>query len=155
MTQTTKTTGVSKPRTSSEVYVEGNFCWVAPKVSFTPRVKTLESFIVRMALENLVQQKLDLIAALAAKESGFDDRLNFNEVRNRLIGLRKYVLNLPSLRENKLLSAFFKKAFKEELNSSCKAYYRLCKKSQQEHVNELLNELFVFDVRTNSIQPLR
>ena len=152
MAQTKQTTGVSKPRTSIEVY--GDYCWVAIEV-ITPKVKSLESFVVRMATEKMVQDKLDLMAAIAAKESGFDDRIEFRDVRRRIISLRSYILNLPCMRENKFLSAFFKKAFKEELTSSCKAYYRLCKKSHQQQVNELLNELFVFDVRTNSILPLK
>lgn len=130
MTQTNQTTGVYK---LSSVKVDGVKTW-----------------ILRMIVEKLVEDKLDLLAAIAAKESGYDQSLKFNEVRRRLIELRKYVLNLPRLREDKLLSDFFKKAFKQELTHSCKAYYKLCRKVNQAHVNEMLDELFVFDVKSNS-----
>lgn len=115
------------------------------------KVTSLQTFLLQMKEEQRVQQLLDLMVAVAAKESGFNAGLKFNEVRNNLIELRKYILNLTSVREDKLLSMLFKRAFKEDLTASCKAYYKLCKKSHQEQVNALLEQLFVFDVRTNSM----
>ena len=114
------------------------------------RVNTLETFLLKLREESRVQQLLDLMVAVAAKESGFNAGLRFNEVRNNLISLRRYILNLPQVCENVLLASLFKRAFKEDLTSSCKSYYKICKKTHQEYVNELLESLFVFDVRTNS-----
>lgn len=147
MAQTTKTTGVSKPSTSTQWMEHKGFAWCEIKLQ-NVRVLELHTFIHRMAVEKLVEDKLDLLAAIAAKESGFDQSLQFNEVRHRLIELRKYILNLPRLREDVELSRFFKMAFKQELTTSCKAYYRLCRKANQEHVNELIDELFVYDVKS-------
>lgn len=114
------------------------------------KVDSLKSFLLKMREESRVQQLLDLMVAVATKESGFNAGLRFNEVRNNFISLRRYILNLTEVKEDKLLAALFKRAFKEDLTSSCKAYYKLCKKTHQEYVNELLESLFVFDVRTNS-----
>ena len=113
------------------------------------RVNTLESFLLKVEEELKVQKLLDLMAAIAAKEADFNASLKFNQVRNNLVELRRYILNLNEVKEDKLLANLFKRAFKEDLTSSCKAYYKLCKKAHQEYVNELLNELFVFSVKEN------
>ena len=96
------------------------------------KVDSLKTFFLKVEEELKVQKLLDLMVAIAAKEADFNASLRFNEVK-----------------EDKLLANLFKRAFKEDLTSSCKAYYKLCKKAHQEYVNELLNELFVFSVKEN------
>lgn len=114
------------------------------------RVQTLDTYLLKVEEELKVQKLLDLMAAIAAKEADFNANLKFNQVRNNLVELRRYILNLNEVKEDKLLASLFKRAFKEDLTSSCKSYYKICKKTHQEYVNELLESLFVFDVRTNS-----
>lgn len=146
--KTTNDTGNRQTSSSTQWMEYKGFAWCEIKLQ-NVRVQSLHTFIHRMAVEKLVEDKLDLLAAIAAKESGFDQSLQFNEVRHRLIELRKYILNLPRLKEDVELASFFKAAFRQELTASCKAYYRLCRKANQEHVNELIDELFVYDVKSN------
>ena len=113
------------------------------------KVDSLKTFFLKMEEELKVQKLLDLMVAIATKEADFNASLKFNQVRNNLVELRRYILNLNEVKEDKLLANLFKRAFKEDLTSSCKAYYKLCKKAHQEYVNELLNELFVFSVKEN------
>lgn len=118
------------------------------------RIDTLRSFLLRMAEEAMVENLLQTVVALAAKESNFNSRLSFDEVRALLLDMRRYVLSFKDVKGDKLLSDLFKRAFKGDLTHSCKAYYKLCKESQREYVNSLLGEIFVFDVRQGHNIPL-
>lgn len=148
MTQTTKTTGVSNTSSIQVSWME-DYYGLYNEVKLLIKEKPLEEIMLGIRYARLMGWLERSLIALAAKELEFNSHYKFEDVKDKLLKLRKHVLSIPRVNEDELLAGLFKRTFKRHLNSYVKEYFDFCKKSRRAEAEEYASSLSVFDVKYN------
>lgn len=122
--------------------------------TWRPKTQSLRSFFLKMKYEEITQSLLNLCAELTAYACNFALLGDEEVIANLLITRRELFKVVSSLTEDKLLNSMFKSAFRQDINKLKKAYYKSCRKTHRQRIEEYIPQLFAFDVKQNAIVKL-